>query len=133
MSKPGARTNEELALAAYDAINRGDVEAFVAVIHPEVEFQSLVAEAEGTTYRGHEGVREWWNKVAGNFASLQFELEEFVDYGDRGFARLLVKGTVADVEVPQRMWQAFMMSDGKPVWWQSYRTEAEARAALESL
>jgi hypothetical protein len=29
------------------------------LIEPDVEFSSLIAEAEGTTYRGHDGVREF--------------------------------------------------------------------------
>jgi ketosteroid isomerase-like protein len=130
MSDP-AESIEAKALAAYDAINRGDLEGFVAQIHPEVEFHSLVAEAEGTVYRGHEGVREWWNTVAGSFGDMQFHAEEIVDLGGRGFAKLLVTGTMAGVVVPQRMWQAFIMRDGKPAWWQTFRSEAEARAAIE--
>ena len=131
MGETNHREVEELARKAYDTINRGDREGFVAMIHPDVVFYSLVAEAEGKTFRGHDGVREWWDTVAGLFKDMHFGVEEIVDLGDRGFARLLVTGTMAGVVVPQRMWQAFIVRDGKPVWWRTFRTEAEARASLE--
>ena len=49
--------------AAYDAVERDDLDAFLALAHPEIEFRSLIAEADGRTYQGHEGVREWWATV----------------------------------------------------------------------
>jgi len=43
----------EVVLAAYAALRRADVDGFLAVIDPEVEFVSLVIEADsGQTYRG---------------------------------------------------------------------------------
>ena len=130
MSEPPSEEIKELAREVYDALNRGDREGFVALIHPDVEFHVLIAEPEGGTFHGHDGVREWWDKVAGAFTDLQFEPEKIFDFGGRGFVQLLVKGTLGGVEVPQRMWQAFVLRNGKPIWWASYRTEAEARAAL---
>jgi uncharacterized protein len=46
-----------LAEAAYAALNSGDLDAFLALTSEDVEFTSMVAEAEGTTFRGHDGVR----------------------------------------------------------------------------
>jgi ketosteroid isomerase-like protein len=122
--------NTEIARRAYAALNRGDLEGFLALVDPEVEFQSLVAEAEGQTYHGHAGVREWWKKVAQALGGLHFEPQEIRDHGDCGYSRIVVTGTVAGVEVPQTMWQAFRLVDGKPIWWATYRTEAEARESL---
>lgn len=51
--------------AAYDAINRDDVEAFVALCRPDVEFNSLIAEVESPRYVGHDGIRRWWDDVVG--------------------------------------------------------------------
>jgi ketosteroid isomerase-like protein len=39
----------------YAAVNRGDIDGFLADVHPDVEFTSLIAEAEGETFRGHDG------------------------------------------------------------------------------
>ena len=123
-------TTESVATLAYEAINSGDLEGFLELVDPNVEFRSLIAEAEGTTYHGHEGVRQWWDKVASALGGLRFEPQQIHDLGDRGYAELVVTGSVDGVDIPQRMWQAFILRDEKPVWWATYRTEAEARSAL---
>jgi SnoaL-like domain len=48
----------------YDAFNARDLEAIIAEMHPEVEFESRFARAGGTTYRGHEGIRGWLADLA---------------------------------------------------------------------
>ena len=130
-SKPIARDNIELAKAAYAAINRADLDAFLALVDPEVEFMSLIAEAEGQVYRGHAGVRQWWSGVAKSLGGLVFEPEEMRDFGDRGLVvRIRVTGSVGGVEVPQTMWQALKAREGRPYWWRTVRTEREALEAL---
>ncbi len=124
--------NVEIVRATYAAINRGDLEGFLSLIDPDVEFRSLIAEAEGRAYHGHDGVREWWEQVANALGGLRFEPEEIHDLGDRGYAELVITGTVEGVDIPQRMWQAFVMREGKPIWWGVFRTEAEALEALEA-
>jgi ketosteroid isomerase-like protein len=68
--------NEELrevAGSALDALNRGDIDRFLVWMDPDVEFTSMIAEAEGETFRGHEGVRRWWHNVREAFDSGQWE------------------------------------------------------------
>lgn len=125
-----ARSNEELAREAYAAINRGDLEGFLELIHPDVEFTSLISEAEGGAYRGHDGVREWWSNVAQALGGLRFEPTRIHEHGDSAYVELVVTGTLSGVEVPQRMWQALRRRGERAVWWGTFRTEAEAREAL---
>jgi ketosteroid isomerase-like protein len=54
-----SQENVETFRRGYEAVNRGDVDGLLVAIHPDVEFTSLIAEAEGETFRGHEGVRRW--------------------------------------------------------------------------
>jgi hypothetical protein len=75
-------------------------------------------------------VREWWQKVAQALGGLHFEPREIHDHGDRAYAKIVVTGNVGGVEIPQTMWQAFRLRDEKPVWWATFRTEAEARESL---
>jgi hypothetical protein len=46
----------EIALAAADAWNRGDREAWPALWDEEAEFYPLRAQLEGESYWGHEGL-----------------------------------------------------------------------------
>ena len=97
-----------------------------------MEFQSLIAEAEGHTYRGHEGVREWWSRVRDSMGGLSFDVMQIRDLGDGLCTELVVTGHMEGVEVPQRMWQAIALRDGKPVWWSTFRSEADAVEAVRA-
>jgi ketosteroid isomerase-like protein len=118
--------NVEIAKRIYASINRRDLDEFLAQIDPDVEFTSLIAEAEGQTYRGHDGVREWWDRVVGALEGLQLEPEEIRDFDNRGLIKVRATAEVEGVEVTQTMWQAYHLRDGVPVWWGFFRTEAEA-------
>ena len=121
--------NVELVKRAYAAMSRNDLQGFLSVTAPEVEFHSLIAESEGTTYRGHDGIMDWWEKVKGALGGLRFEAEAIRVEGEWAVVKVLVTGRIGDVTVPQRMWQAVRARNGKAVWWSTYRTEAEALAA----
>ena len=58
-----SRENVAIFRRGYAAVNRGDIDGVLLTVHPDVEFTSLIAEAEGETFRGHEGVRRWWKEV----------------------------------------------------------------------
>jgi ketosteroid isomerase-like protein len=121
---------QAIADAAYAALNGTDVEAFVALAAEDVEFTSLVAEAEGTTFRGHQGVRAWWAAVREGFETVTWELLDVEGGDDRAITRIHIAGVLSGVAVEQTMWQAVKLRDGKLGWWATFRTEAEAREAV---
>ena len=47
-----SQENVELIQGAHAAVNGRDLDALLGLVHPEVEFQSLIAEAEGRDYPG---------------------------------------------------------------------------------
>jgi ketosteroid isomerase-like protein len=118
-----------LAEAAYAALNRGDLDGFLALIGEDVEFTSLVAEAEGTTFRGHQGVRAWWDTVYRALDTPRWELLEVRTSGDRGAIKLRMSGAIGGAQVAQTIWQASAVRDGKVRWWAFFRTEQEALEA----
>ena len=119
-----------LAETAIAAINSGDREALVALTTEDAEFTSMVAESEGTTFRGHEGVRAWWKTVRGAFEDVRWELLDVRGSGDRGVAHFRMVGTLGSVPVEQTMWQAVVLRDGKARWWAFFRNEREALEAV---
>jgi|SRR3954452_757620 len=124
-----SQENLELMEAAFDAISRKDLDAFLALAHPEIEFRSLIAEAEGQTFHGHEGVREWWDAVIRSL-DIQPRPEGIEGFRDRGVTCLRLAGRVAGVEVPQTMWLSWRIGDGQLVWWANFRSETEALEAV---
>jgi hypothetical protein len=127
---PEATSPEQILGGATDALNRGDLDDFLSWMHPEVEFKSLIAEAEGETFRGHDGVRAWWGSVRSAFADARWDYQEVRIWGDRGIAKVRITGALSGVQLGQTMWQAFAQRDGKAVWWEFFRTEEEAAEAV---
>jgi ketosteroid isomerase-like protein len=50
-------TDRELLIQAYDAFNRRDIEAALALMHPEVDWPNGM---EGGYVHGHSAVRDYW-------------------------------------------------------------------------
>jgi len=123
----------QLTQRSWEYVDGRDLEGFLSIVHEDVEFVSLVAEAEGGAYKGHDGVRVWWEQVGESLGTLRYEPQEMRDLGDGGvLTELVVSGNVAGVEVPQSMWHAVQVTDGKAAWWGSFRTEEEALGGLEA-
>ena len=113
-----------IAGAVFEAINSGDLDAFMALAVEDVEFTSMVAEAEGTTFRGRDGLRAWWETIRGAFQSVRWELLDFRATGDRAVTHIRMAGTLSGVPVEQTMWQAVKLRDGKVAWWASFPQRA---------
>jgi ketosteroid isomerase-like protein len=79
----------------FESLNRDDVEAAVALYHPEVElimpseFVGLGLDPAG--YRGLEGRMRFERRWIAEWGKLRYEIEEVVDLGDN---RVLVLGRV---------------------------------------
>jgi ketosteroid isomerase-like protein len=120
---------QALADTAYAALNAGDLEGFLALVAEDVEFTSMVLEAEGATFHGHAGVRAWWRSMEETFQHLAWEPLELRAAGETGIASHRIVGTLGGVEVRQTLWQALRLRGGKIAWWGFFRTEHEALEA----
>ena len=120
------------ARRAYAAFKNHDFDELVAVTHPDVVFTSMIRESEGGVYRGHEGVREFFQSLLEVLPDWRPELEEVEDHGDRMLVRARVYASPpgGDVPMEQVVWQAVRLRDGLAIRWDFFRTEEEARAAL---
>jgi ketosteroid isomerase-like protein len=128
-----SQENDELralAEAGYGALNAEDLDGFLALVAEDVKFTSLVAEAEGTTFRGHDGVRAWWETVRGAFQDPRWEVLGVRGSPERAVTNFRLTGTLGGVPVAQTMWQAAAARDGKLIWWAFFRTEREALDAV---
>ncbi len=125
--------NVEVVRKAWAALERKDIDAFLEPIDPEIEFLSLIAEAEGRTYRGHDGVRDWWDTVSESLGGLGYEVQDFTSLGEgHVLTEVVITATVADVEVTQTMWHLSEIRGGKAIWWAVFRSEEEARDGAEA-
>jgi ketosteroid isomerase-like protein len=121
-----------LAHRVYAAFAERDFETIAETCHPDCEFTSLTMESEGTVYRGHDGLREFLDRLLDVLPDWRPEVEEVEEYGDRGLvkARIYATPSGGSVSVEQTMWQVVRFRDGLAIRWDFFRTEEEARAAL---
>jgi ketosteroid isomerase-like protein len=126
-----SRENVELARQSYDAFNRRDLDAFLALMDDQVQTESRLVAVEGG-YHGHEGVRRWWNDFLGAFPDYRIEVEEIRDLGELTLSRFLARAHAAASNTPltDRVWQPIRWRHGKCVWWTVCPTEAEALEAV---
>ncbi len=118
-----------LADATYGALNSGDLDAFLALMAEDIEFTSMLAEIEGTTFRGHDGVRAWWESIVESFEDAHWEVLDTLDVpgsDNRGVVHFRTAGRLSGVPVEQTMWLAVEWRDGKVRWWTFARSEREA-------
>jgi hypothetical protein len=77
-----SQKNVELTRRAIEAFNARDLEAFIAVADPEIEFNSVFADVGGA-YSGHDGMRKFSadsREVCGG--DIHVEPEAFFDLGE---------------------------------------------------
>jgi ketosteroid isomerase-like protein len=127
-----AADNPAMVRRAYAAVSNRDFDALVAITHPDIVFTSMIRESEGGVYRGHEGVREFFESLLEVLPDWRPELEDVDDHGDRLLVRARIHASPpgGDVAMEQVLWQAIRLRDGLAVRWDFFRTEEEARAAL---
>jgi ketosteroid isomerase-like protein len=88
-----SQENVELAYPAADALNRRDLDAFLSLCDSHLEFHSRLVELEGgEPYRGHDGIRSWWENLLRVFPDFSTENEEVRDLGDMTLTRTRVRG-----------------------------------------
>ena len=115
-----------------DAFNRRDIDAFLAVSDPEVEFYSRFAEVEGgEPYRGHDGMRSWWENLFATWSEISLEIEDVRDLGAVTVSRVRVRGHGIESDAPweQMNWHVAEWRQGKTIRWRAFMSESEALEA----
>jgi hypothetical protein len=130
-----AETNEELVRQGFEAMRAGDPEALTPFIHPDFEVTTppqLAAEPD--TYRGHEGVRRYFESFYEAMDQISFEAEEFIPIGELVVVRsvLRTRGRTTGIETEQRIALVYELKDGKAYRLSVYGTLDEALAAARS-
>jgi ketosteroid isomerase-like protein len=127
-----SQENIELVYEATEAFNRRDLDAFLALADPDVEFFSRFVELEGGgPYRGHDGMRSWWENLFSAWLNVSSEIEDVRDLGDVTVARLRLRGHGIESDAPweQTQWQVAEWRNRKCVRLRTVQSEAEALEA----
>jgi ketosteroid isomerase-like protein len=135
MSEENAMSGDGIKLLhqGLDAFNRRDLDGFLALCDPDVEFVAYLARVEGgEPYRGHDGVRDWWERLLTVFPDFRVEIEQARDLGGRTIARWRThgRGVESDAPMDQTVWQVGEYRHGKAIGWRFFGSEEEALEAV---
>jgi ketosteroid isomerase-like protein len=118
-----------------DALNRGDLDAWLGFVSPEVVWESLPLPGFRDVYRGRAEAREWLEQLLEVFEEAHLEIEEITALSDD---RVLIgytqigrgRGSGLPLEYPG--WAVLCLADGlitrRQVFWT--RDEAFEAAGL---
>ena len=125
-----------MARKAIDALNRGDFDALLGFLRPDVVWEALEGVAGiGELYRGRAGVREWIELMWENAEEgVHIEIEQITDLGgDRVVLAVVLAARRRGSGVPfeYRTWQILWFAEGLIARRQVFWTRAEALKTAE--
>ena len=124
--------NAEVVRRGYEAFNRGDREAWLGTLDPNVELTIPFLELEGQgPAHGYSGAERLWDTWRGTFSNASFEVDTIQELGDTMVVALWVRGRGVGSEVPieQRSWHVVTWRDGRVFRLRAFLREAEALEA----
>jgi ketosteroid isomerase-like protein len=78
--------------AAYEGFGRGDIDAVLSVMDPEIDWDATDALAHTGRYHGHAGVTDYIESLSDAWDEFELNPEQFTESGNG--ARVMVLGTV---------------------------------------
>jgi ketosteroid isomerase-like protein len=127
-----SQENVEIVRQGHATFNRRDLDAYLGLHDPDVEFTPYERAVEGLgPYRGHADVRRWWNEALAILPDFNVELHEVRDLGDQVLVHGSLRGEGAEsgAAFERTYWGLFRLRASRIVWWHAFETEAEAITA----
>jgi hypothetical protein len=79
-----SRENVERTRRVIEAFNRRDLQGYLELMDPELEFIPYEVHLEGgDPYLGHAGIRRWWEDLFSVVPDVRAEVFEVRDFGNR--------------------------------------------------
>lgn len=125
------QTTQRIAIlrAAYSAFNRGDIDAAVQSLDPNIDWSEPTEFPGGGSYHGREGAKKYLTNSRASAAEVISQPEQFIPAGDRivvfVYARVRPKDSTTWQEV--RLADVYLFRDLTPI---QMRAFADRQAAL---
>jgi ketosteroid isomerase-like protein len=129
--------NVEIVRRSMKAFSRGDLNAFLAALDPDIEWRTAADEPNPQTYGGHDGIRRFVAEISEAWEGRFDDLMEFDDFVDLGgwvvvpwTARL--RGRRSGIEVEVHETYAVRVEEGGIVRVDEFRTRQGAIDAVRA-
>jgi ketosteroid isomerase-like protein len=127
-----SQENAEVVTAAYEAFNRGDLEAVSQLQGPAIQWQTSVEDPDAATHQGRDAVRRYFEGWMESFPGLRADLEECVETpNEKVFAAVRYTGRAraSGMDMDWRQWLVYTVNQGLIVRAEEYFDRDEALEA----
>jgi ketosteroid isomerase-like protein len=128
-----SRENVERVRGALDASSRGDLDALIAALDPEIEWTPVESDPDFEVHRGHDDVRAWLMGWAEVFPDMRWEADRMLDGGGDvvvALGRLCGRGEASGAGTESQVYGiVFTLRSGKIAWVK----ETDRESALEAV
>jgi uncharacterized protein len=123
-------SDREIVQRAFEAFSRGDIDAVLDLCDPDVVVRD--PERTGTTFRGPDGLRQFFEEWLENWEEYRSEPVELTESGDEILVHAIQtgKGKLSGIEIEQDLFVVLRLRDGKFV---EYRLYTKREGALASM
>ena len=134
-----SRENMEFVESLFAGVAGTEMHALLAALpeiiaqtcDPEIEWIEDPQRADGQVHRGHDGVRESWERWLQGFDEYSFEIERILDCGEHMYVVTSeqARGAASGAAVSSRNHMVLTFREGKIVRYQEFYDERAARRA----
>ena len=114
--------------AAYSAFNRGDIDAAVQSLDPNIDWSEPTEFPGGGSYQGRQGAKQYLTNSRASVAEVVSDPEQFIPAGDRivvfVYARVRPKDSTAWQEV--RLADVYLFRDLTPIQMKAFADRHQA-------
>ena len=124
--------NIDIVKDGFEAFNDGGVDGILPFVHPDFEATTPPELAsEPDTYRGHDGVRRWFDSFYEVMDGIRWDAHRFHEVGDRVVVEftLRARGKTTGLDFGQDAVMVWELRDGKAIGLQLFPTLGEAMVA----
>jgi ketosteroid isomerase-like protein len=128
-------THEETIHTAYEAWSRRDIEALLAVVHPDAEARPILgANIGASVYRGRGGLRAWFSDLHQEWETFQTRVTRIEEHGDRAVLTIDIhaRGRASGVVIDGDLYHLVELRDGMILRLEAFRDRDAAMQALEA-
>ena len=128
-----SKANVEIVRQIFEAFNSEDIDLILSFTHSDFEVEVPPDfSAEPDTYRGHDGMRRYWESFQDAMDEIRFDAERLWD-SDRGVVvemRVRAKGRQTAIPVEQRPVAVWAICDRKVIRVRAYPSLSDAFEAV---
>ena len=127
-------SNLEIVERGFEAFNAEGIDGILPFIHRDFEATTPPELAsEPDTYRGHDGMRRWFDSFYEVMDEIRWDARDFREVGDRIVVEftLRARGKTTGLAFGQEAVMVWELQDGKAIRLSLYPTLDEALSAIE--